>query len=55
MRSLCRFHIWVNHTLVRIFNITNLSFSAIREYIFFEKKSEFTVVHHPCLSSTLAE
>ena len=43
-KSPCRLLLQVNHALVVIFHVTNLSFNAIRENKILAKISEFTVL-----------
>ena len=43
-KSPCRLLININHALVVIFNVANMSFNAIREEKILAKISEFTVL-----------
>ena len=43
VNSLCLLLIQVNHALIADFNVTNMSFNAIRENKILAKISEFTV------------
>ena len=47
-KSLCCLLMEVNHVLIVNFNVTNMSFDAIRENEILTKISEFTVVIHLC-------
>ena len=42
-KTLCRLLIQVNHALVVIFKVTNMSFKAIHENKILTESSEFTV------------